>query len=140
MMEDESVVEWRDGSIWIVAWESQFGCYFAQRWYPEDLGLEAIEGVERIDCPGPEEGLFQTLETLEVAMGEPIPDGIWATLRRREHSFPLRDPDKEGWGTVFACEVHRIGPDGEIVTSFAPPWADDPESPEWDLDDCCGHR
>lgn len=71
-MQEECAVEWQDGSTWIIAWESQFGRYFAQRWFPENLGLDTVEDVEEIACPGPEEGLFATLEVLEVAMGQPI--------------------------------------------------------------------
>ena len=135
--EREWHVETDDGCTWIVSWFEEDGAFFAQAWrFDEENDDRALEAEEEAvcTCPGPTCGAFDALETIEAAMGQPIPPGVREDLLAEQRLHPQPEHLQEGWGTAYAFEVHRIGRDGGVVGSLAPPWADDPESGRWDLD------
>lgn len=79
-------------------------------------------------------GIFDSLDTIELAMGMKIPPGMRDRLLLDAMLEPTTDTERAEWGRVWAAEVYRAAPDGEIVASFAPALTDDPNSPRWDPD------
>ena len=141
----EQEIEWDDGSVWFISWFSDHGGFYADRWFFEDEP-DDDETHELVDdetppeppCPTsyvPQEGVFASLDAVEAAMGEPLPAAVRAELERQAAAHPCTCRD--AWGVAFATEVHHLLADGTLVTTWAPPWADDPLDPTWDLD-CCG--
>lgn len=84
-------------------------------------------------CPFPILGVYDTLETVERAMGMQIPATIRAAACRRPLFADPRGAQR-AWGRIWATEVHRTGDDGSILSTFAPAWEDNPYSPVWDED------
>ena len=128
----EHDLDWNDGTVWFISWMDDAAGFLAERWYDPDAADDADDWR---DCPGPEEGLFASLETLEVAMGERLPEDLRAQLEYEARCNPLHESERGAWGRAFALEVHHLLPDGNIVTTWAPPWADDPFDRSWDPED-----
>ncbi len=125
-------VIWPDGTVWFLDWMQEFDGYYAERWYdPDDFEDDDDLGHLR-DCPGPEEGIFASLDAIEVAMGEQLPQDVWLSLELESALLPCID--HEAWGVAFAAEVHHLLVNGTIVTTWAPAWADDPLDPRWEID------
>ena len=131
-LSQEWIVEIVDGSFWGVEWMPDAAAFYAQRWFPDDVDDDVPADTTFIDCPGPDLGLFDTLDTLELAIGGPIPPQIRGELEIDQHYNPPPTDLAEQWGHSVAYEICRTGRDGQIISTFAPPWADDPESSEWD--------
>src|SRR5438067_962658 len=72
----EWTVDMIDGSYWGVEWMPDAAAFYAQRWFPDDDYENVPADATFIDCPGPDLGLFDTLDTLELAIGGPIPPRI----------------------------------------------------------------
>src|SRR5438477_10620855 len=72
----EWTVDMTDGSFWGVEWMPDAAAFYAQRWFPDDVDEEVPADATVFDCPGPDLGLFDTLDTLELAIGGPIPPRI----------------------------------------------------------------
>jgi hypothetical protein len=123
---DDHEIDWHDGTFWFVGWSSCWSTYFAERVYDEDL-LDAEDDSAFRTCPGPESGMFASLDVIETAMGEALPTAV------RDHLDGLRRPPddaaKAAWCQPPTMECHHLRPDGTIVTSHAPPWSDDPHDP-----------
>lgn len=124
--EGECTVDWEDGSYWILSWVQDGGAFFAQRWFPdEDCDLPHLA------CPGPDVGLFESIKTLEAAMGRALPADIKAKLLRDSEAYPITQESLDNWGTTVAYEIERLAPDGEIIGTLAPPGAKSPFDPRW---------
>ncbi len=95
----------------------------AGRWYDPDEDAS----TELRDCPGPEEGVFASLEALEAAMGEPLPGDVQARLEREAAAYPCHERD--AWGVIFVIEVTHLLDDGTLINTWAPGWAEDPLDP-----------
>lgn len=130
MYEDEWIVDWEDGSYWVLACVQDAGAFFAQRWFPdEDYDLPYL------DCPGPDVGLFESIETVEATMGRAIPADVRSALLRHSEAYPITKESLDSWGVSVAYEIERLAPDGEIIRTFAPPSTKNPFAacwlPEW---------
>lgn len=136
-MDQEWDVETRDGCTWIISWLQEAQGFLAQGWPLGELidDDEAQPAAVPCTCPGPDVGIFDTLETIEAAIGEPIPGAIRAELLLEQQCNPIHDCDKDSWDAASAFEIERLGDDGVIWSSFAPTWAEDPMDPRWDVDD-----
>jgi len=126
MYEDEWTVDWEDGSDWVLSWVQDAGEFFAQRWF-----LDEDDDHSYLDCPGPDLGLFESLETLEVAMGRSIPADVRDKILRYSRTHPITQDSLDAWGVSVEYEIERLGPDGEIVATIAPPGAEDPFARRW---------
>lgn len=126
---EEHEVDWGDGTVWFISRLDDCGGYYVERFYDDDF-LDDPAMTTRC-CPGPEVGVFATLEAIEAAMGDELPHRIRDALDVAWR--PLDDDDRDAWGHVFAYQIHHLLGDGTIVTTWAPPWADDPLDPRWDL-------
>lgn len=130
MYEDEWIVDWEDGSYWVLSWVQDAGAFFAQRWFP-DKEYDLLY----LDCPGPDVGLFESMETIEATMGRAIPADIRAKLLRYSEAYPITQEALDSWGVSVAFEIERLAPDGEIIGTFAPPGTKNPFAacwlPEW---------
>jgi hypothetical protein len=127
---DHHEIDWHDGTVWLISWLDDCGGYCAQRFYDDDLVDEDPASVTR-PCPGPEDGVFATLDAVEAAMGEPLPALIYEALEGMNR--PVADTDRDAWGRSFAFQIHHLLPDGTIATTWAPPWAENPLDPGCDL-------
>lgn len=116
-------VEWEDGSVWFLSWFQEAGSFSSERWFDEATG-------PIIDSPGPD-GLFEDLETLEAAMGRPLPPDVREELHDYSRCFPMTDDDRAAWDAPAPFAITRQHPDGEFVDSFAPPGTEDPFAIEW---------
>jgi len=130
MYEDEWIADWEDGSYWVLSWVQDAGAFFAQRWFPdEEYDLPCL------DCPGPDVGLFESMETIEATMGRGIPADIRAKLLRYSEAYPITQEALDSWGVSVAFEIERLAPDGKIIGTFAPPGTKNPFAacwlPEW---------
>lgn len=118
---DDHEIDWDDGTFWFVGWSHVWNSYFADRVYDEEL-IDEDDHTFR-SCPGPEFGMFASLDAIAAAMGEPLPPTV------RHHLEGLqRPPDEEvraAWNGALSMECHHLLPDGSIVTKYAPPWAGD---------------
>lgn len=85
-------------------------------------------------CPFPILGIYDTLETIELALGSKIPAPIREHLLRDALCHPAHEDGKAAWGGIWAAELFRRAEDGMIVTSFAPTGAEDASSPLWGKD------
>lgn len=126
MYEDEGIVEWEDGSEWALSWTQDAGAFFAQRWF-----LDEDDDHHYIECPGPDLGLFESLETLEAAMGRSIPNDIKERLLSCSKARPITQEALNAWGVSVEYEIERLAPDGEIVGTYAPPGAANPFERRW---------
>ncbi len=111
-----------DGSFYEIAWDPAWASYSAQR-VSDDEAIE--DGHEWVDCPGPDFGLFDDLEAIELSMGIPIPENVRRALLAEREAFP---PDPEvlsSWGELAAFEVYRSTPDGRVVATYGPTGAND---------------
>jgi len=116
-------VEWEDGSVWFLSWFQQAGSFLADRSFDD-----AIEPL--VDTPG-FDGLFEDLETLEAAMGRPLPPDVRDELLAHSRRFPMTDDDRAAWNVIVAFAITRRHPSGEFIDSFAPPGTEDPFANEW---------
>lgn len=128
-MFDEIDVRWEDGSYWGVSWFREAGCYFAQRWFPED-DEDRAEGPF-IESPGPETALVEDLGTLEAVMGRPLPTDTRAQLQAVSEHFPFTDEMRASWGEAVAFGITRLHPSGEWIETFAPPRDPNPFAHPW---------
>jgi len=130
MYEDEWIVDWEDGSYWVLLWVQDAGAFFAQRWFPDEEC-----DLPYLDCPGPDVGLFESMETIEATMGRAIPADVRAKLLRYCEAYPITQEALDSWGVSVAFEIERLAPDGEIIGTFAPPGTKNPFAacwlPEW---------
>jgi hypothetical protein len=111
-----------DGSSCEVTWDRDWASYGAQRFDDE----EAIEdGHEWVDCPGPDTGLFDDLEAIEIAMATPIPEDVRHALLAERAAFPPDPAVLRYWGESVAFEVYRSTPDGRVVATYGPTGAVD---------------
>ncbi len=134
-MEREWEIKTPDGCLWRISWFEDAAGFFADVWdCGEDDETHPGDPAE-CSCPFPTLGIYDTLDTIEVAMGIPIPNEIREELLGDASLRPIREDDKGAWGRVWAAEVHRRAPDGTIFSSFAPTWASNPYSPLWNPDD-----
>lgn len=117
-------VEWEDGTIWFLSWIQEAGSFSAERWSDEATG-------PCVDTPGPDAGLFEDLETLEAAMGRPLPPAVRQELLNFSERFPMADDMREDWGVSVAFAITRRHPSGEFIDTFAPPGTADPFAIEW---------
>lgn len=124
--DDEWTVAWEDGSEWVLSWVQDAGAFFAQRWFDDEDDDRAY-----LDCPGPDVGLFESLETLEVAMGRPIPEDVRDELLEYSRSRPIRQDDLDAWGVSVEYEIERLTPNGEVIGTTAPPGTANPFAPRW---------
>ena len=131
MHDHEWIVEWEDGSEWAISWFKDGGAFFAQRSFFDERWFFDEEDEDYLDCPGPDLGLFDSLDTLELAMGRPLPADIRQELLSHSEAHPISEDSLRAWGGIVAYEVHRVAPDGEIVPTFAPPGTADPFAIEW---------
>jgi hypothetical protein len=128
----ECCVNWDDGSVWFLG-RLDCGGIFAQRWYePDDVDEDAF-GPWR-DCPGPDLGVFASVDALEAAMAAPLPEEIYNLFYVDDVGSIVTDDEKAAWGRIYALEVAHLLEDGSLVETWAPPWADDPLDPIWDID------
>lgn len=130
----EHSVDWNDGSIWFIRWMRDCGGYNDDRWFNTDDPTE--DPLPERSCPGPEDGVFATVEAIEVAMGERLPDAMRDRLADESRWHPLHEDDKPAWGRTYAFEVTHLLDDGTLVSTWAPPWADNPLDPAWDPEWC----
>lgn len=119
-------VEWEDGTIWFLSWLQDAGSFMAERWYPDD----GPDGPY-VGCPGPDDMLVESLETLESAMGRPIPPDVRMELLKIGECFPFTDEMRSSWTEYNAFSITRLHPSGEFVDTFAPPGAEEPFAIEW---------
>lgn len=117
-------VEWEDGTIWFLSWYQEAGAFAAERWCDEATGPV-------LDTPGPDGSLFEDLETLEAAMGRPLPSGVREELLDFSECFSMAGDTREGWGLPVAFAITRRHPSGEFIDTFAPPGTADPFAIEW---------
>ncbi len=122
---EEQAVDWGDGTVWLISWFSDHDGYYAERWYdPDELGDDESPASVRLrDCPGPEKGVFASLDAVEAAMGEPLPTEVRAQLELQATAHPCTC--RHAWGVAFATDVTHLLEDGSLVTTWAPPWAED---------------
>jgi hypothetical protein len=126
MSEDEWIVDWEDGSYWALSWVQDAGAFFAQRWFPDEE-----HDLPYLDCPGPDVGLFESVETVEAAMGGAIPAEVRAKLLRYSEAYPITQDALDSWGVSIAYEIERLAPGGEIISTFAPPGTENPFAARW---------
>lgn len=118
-------VEWEDGTIWFLSWFQEAGSFMAERWYPD----EAVGSY--VECPGPEDTLCEDLETLEAAMGRPLPPDLREELLHFSECLPITDEMRADWGVSVAYGITRLHPSGEFIDTFAPPGSANPFALEW---------
>lgn len=124
----ECIVEWDDGSYWTLG-RLDCGGICAQRW------LEEVDddGPCR-DCPGPDIGVFASVDGVEAAMGAELPPEVYDHFYVADVASIVHEDEKASWGRSYALEVTHLLEDGRLVDTWAPPWADDPLDPRWDID------
>lgn len=105
-MFDEIDVEWEDGSYWAVSWFQEAGCFFAQRWFPDDD--DGVEGPF-IETPGPEIATVEDLATLEAVMGRPLPTQARTELQAIADAHPFTDAMRASRGEAVAFGSRRMG-------------------------------
>ena len=118
-----------DGCSWTIGWMDDAEGWLVDVWVDED-----DPPPTSCTCAHPEDGLFDSLETVELAIGSPIPINIRDQLLAEAACHRSPESARAAWGRIFALEVIRVDEDGTFWTSFAPTWADDPVSPYWDPD------
>lgn len=121
-------IEWEDGTIWTLSWCRDAGCFFADRWIPEE---DDFPYDELIAAPAGEEFMVESLDVLEEAMGRPLPADIRDYLRAWSEAYPIRPEVLESWDEWSAFAVMRRTPDGEWLETFAPPGCPNPLAYEW---------
>ena len=67
-------------------------------------------------------------------MGAPLPEEIYNLFYVDDVGSIVTDDEKAAWGRIYALEVAHLLEDGSLVETWAPPWADDPLDPIWDID------
>lgn len=136
-MEREFEIETEDGCTWSISWFRDASAFFVDVWdrAPDDeVGGTADPGPD-CTCPFPELGVYDTLDTVELAMGMKIPPEVREELLADARSSPISEEDKRAWGRIWAAEVYRTAEDGwTIFITFAPAWEENPHSPLWDED------
>lgn len=110
-------VECEDGPTWFLSWFQEAGSFSVERWCPDDDGSD--------------DSLFEDLETLEAAIGHPLPPEVREELLDFSQRFPMTDDMCEDWGESVAFAITRLHPSGEFVDTFAPPGTADPFAIEW---------
>jgi len=123
MHDKEWSVDWEDGTVWFLSWFREAGSFHADRWFDEATG-------PIIDTPGLD-GLFEDLDTLEAAMGRPLPPDARGELYDYSRRHPMTDDDRAAWNVIVAHAITRRHPNGEFIDSFAPPGTEDPFATEW---------
>lgn len=110
MRNGEYVVEWEDGTYWLVAWEPDIAAFWAHHGEDEDSGLPPDR--PRVACPGASDGVYLDLRAVEVSMGRPLPADVRAALEADERRWPAKPDavDDSRW-----IEVTMATPDGRLV-------------------------
>lgn len=124
-----------DGCIWEVYWFGDASGFAAEAWDPDEWH-DVPHDPDRprtCSCPHPG-GIYDTLDTLEVAMGGPIAAEVREQLEEEAERNPISAEDMAEWGHGVAFEIHRTDADGRIWGSFAPSWSVDPASEFWEHD------
>lgn len=116
-------VEWEDGTVWFLSWFRQAGSFLAERCFGGAAG-PSIEAPE-VD------GLFKDLETLEAAMGRPLPVDVREELQDQSKRFPMTDDDRAAWSVIIALALSRPHPNGEFNDFAAPPGTASPLAIQW---------
>lgn len=134
-MDRQWVINAPDGCIWEVYWFVEAAGFFTEAWDPDEWNdvPHDPEHSRRCTCPHVG-GIYDTLETLELAMGGPIPADTREELLEYADYNPISEEDMADWGRSVAFEIHRTDAEGRIWGSFAPTWAPDPENPYWEHD------
>lgn len=112
-----------DHSYWEVIWNPYLASYSAERWYDEEANIGPDHHWAQ--CPGPEWGLFDDLEAVEIAMGFKLPDHARENLLAARAASPPPASVLADWGVSFAMVVYRSTPDGQLVASYGPTGAVD---------------
>lgn len=136
MTQREYEIEAEDGCIWSIYWFRDAAGFFADvwEWGPDDDVGGTADPAPDCTCPFPVLGVYDTLETVEVAIGRALPGDVRQQLLADARRYPLAEDEQGAWGRVWGAEVYRTDPDGQIHCSFAPTWAEDPCSARWDPD------
>lgn len=128
-----TMFEWRfetpDGCAWSVEWMEE-----AEAWLIDAYADEDDPNRVPCTCPHPEEGLYDALDTVELASGMPIPAHIRDVLLADAAAHLQSEDDRLAWGRIFALQVTRVDEDGAFWMSLAPTWDHDPASPYWHHD------
>jgi len=121
--------ETTDGCWWTITW-----MYAAEAWLVDVYVDDDDPPPGPCTCAHPENGLFDRLETVELALGSPIPAAIRELLLVDAASFTQPESDRGAWGRTFTIEVIRADEDGNFTYSVAPTWTDVLDPPDWDPD------
>lgn len=132
-------LEWEDGTYWTFSWFEDAGCFMVDRWIPENDDFDFDNIIDTpADCTY---SLFETLDTVEEAIGRPLPPDMRDTLQAWSEARPIDPEYLEGWNEWNAFAIVRKVPDGEWIEpfvkpgewieTFAPPGAPDPFAYHW---------
>lgn len=69
-----------------MSWSQEAGCFFAQRWFPDD---DDDSDGPFVETPGPEVVLVEDLATLEEIMGRELPDEARNALDASSQAHPF---------------------------------------------------
>lgn len=124
-----------DGCIWEVYWFRDAAGFAADAWDPDEWNdvPHDPDNPRTCSCPHPG-GIYDTLDTLEAAMGGAIAADVREELQEEAERNPISAEDMAEWGHGVAFEIHRTDGDGRIWGSFAPSWSADPASELWEHD------
>jgi hypothetical protein len=102
ILSDKIEWEWGDGSLVTLDWFQEAGCFCADRWLYDDDVEGEVELAD--DCViGPYDFWFlESLESLEEALGRPLPSDVRAALTAWSEADPFTEEDRENWGGMVA--------------------------------------
>lgn len=131
ILADKIEWEWGDGSLVTLDWFQEAGCFCADRWLYDDDVEGEVELAD--DCViGPYDFWFlESLESLEEALGRPLPSDVRAALTRWSDADPFTEEDRENWGGMVAFGITRKTPEGDWMETFAPPGDPNPFARRW---------
>lgn len=120
---------WEDQTVWTFDWHADAGCFFVDRWIPEE---DDFPFDDVIDTPAACFFAFvESLDVLEAAMGRPLPPDIRAALQADADAYPIDEDRLASWTEWDGYEITRQTPEGEWVETFAPPGHPNPFARRW---------
>lgn len=127
---EEQKFEWgNDDTVWMISWVRDAGCFFVDRFVPEDEADFDLESY--VATPVDDFAFVESLEDIERAVGRPLPSDVREALAMWSVAEPIRPERLASWTEWDAYGITRQTPTGEWIETFAPPGHPDPFALRW---------